>query len=165
MTVGIAYRVPELGAVLVSDGRISRDGCGALTNDARKFAVCGPIGVLVAGEIGAFWRQLQESPPRSFAGFRKAVDATKEDTEWLAYDRSSGRLWLGDVRVAGLFTAIGSGDTLALGALEALPLARTLEDAERAGRRAVQIACKYCFECGGKVRALIMPRKGAPVLR
>lgn len=164
MTVGVAYRVPPHGAVLVADGRVTHSGY-VVASDTRKLVSCGATFVIVAGEVGATWRRLQETPPRSFAAFRRAMDGTKEETDWLAYDRTNDRLWSGDVRLSGLFAAVGSGDALALGALEALPLARTLEDATAAARRAVQIACKHNVECGGRIRILIVPRRGAPVSR
>jgi len=160
MTVGVAYRVPGLGAVLVSDGRITHSD-EIVSDHARKFVVCGSTAAVLAGTVGALWRQLQEKPPRSFAALRAAVAADPDETDWLAYDRRSDRLWAGEVRLVQPFAAIGSGASLALGALEALPLARSMPEAERHALTAVRAACRRNVTCGGKLRVLRVPRKGA----
>lgn len=164
MTVGVAYRVPGVGAVLVSDGRITHDG-ELVSDNARKYVLCGATAVIVSGEIGQAWRRLQEKPPRSFAALRTAIVESKEDNDWLAYNRSNDQLWLGEVRISGPFATLGSGASLALGALEVLPLARTLVDAEQVAQRAVRAACARHVECGGKIRTVIVPRKGDVTIR
>jgi 20S proteasome alpha/beta subunit len=157
MTVGVIYRVAE-GAVLVSDGRITHDGEIA-SESARKCFMCGlSTAVIVAGDIGPLWRRLQERPPKTFRAFRDAVDADTDDTDWLAYDRRSGRMWLSDVRITIPFAAVGSGATLATGALEALPVAKTIEAAEAAAVKAVRVACRRHALCGGRLRTLVVRR-------
>ena len=160
MTVGVAYRVPGLGAVLVSDGRVTDQHCELVTDSARKFVLAGATACIVAGEIGPVWRQLQERPPRSFRAFREALESSVDDTDYLAYDRRADRLWVGDVRLFQPFAVIGSGATLALGALEAMPPAKTLVDAERNALSAVRVACRRNVTCGGRLRVLVVPRRG-----
>lgn len=159
MTVGVAYRVPGQGAVLVSDGLITHDGA-IISNMARKHVLCGSTVVLVAGEIGQLWRELQERPPRSFAAFLTAVASSSDDTDWLAYDRRSDRLWLGNARLSQAFATLGSGDSVALGALDAMPVARSLEMAEQTALRAVRITCQRRADCGGRIRTVVVPRRG-----
>lgn len=160
MTVGVGYRVPGLGAVLVSDGRITHDG-EITTDTARKHVICGATPVLLAGDVGPSWSVLQTKPPRTFAALRKAIETAEDDTDWLAYDRGSDRLWLGHLRLGARFAALGCGASLALGALEALTLARTLEDAAARAEAAVRVAVRRHAHCGGRVRVLVCPRRGA----
>lgn len=164
MTVGVAYRVPGLGAVLISDGRVTHDS-EIVTDSERKYVICGATACLVSGTVGQVWRQLQDRPPKSFAAFRAELAGSSDDTDWLAYDRRSDQLWSGDVRLGHAFATLGSGGSLALGALEALPVARTLEDAEKRASEAVRVACKRNVTCGGRLRVLVVPRRGAIVVR
>ncbi len=163
MTVGVAYRVPGVGAVLVSDGRITNEG--TIESDSeRKLFECGPIAVIVAGDIGPFWRRMQAQPPKTFRSFMAAWDASEDDSDYLAYDRRSGHMWVSDVRIPSLFAAVGSGSHFALGALEAMPAAKTLEEAEAQATRAVRVAIKRHALCGGRVRVLTVRRRGrAPI--
>lgn len=163
MTVAAGYRVPSVGAVLVADGRVTHDG-EIISDSETKLVVCGATVVAVAGTIGPCWRKLQAQPPKSYAAFLKAVDEFEEaDVDWLAYDRSTGRLWLGDVRITSPFATLGSGSSLALGALEALPIAKSLLEAEKAAVKAVQVACRRNATCGGKVRVAVVKGLRAPV--
>lgn len=156
MTVGVIYRVPA-GAVLVSDGRVTH--IGEIVSDVeRKNFLCGDMAIIVSGEIGQFWRRMQEKPPKTWRAFRAAFDASEDDSDWVAYDRRGGRLWLGDVRIASPYIAVGCGSSTALGALDVLTPARSLAEAEVAARRAVRAACGRHTECGGKVRTLVVPR-------
>lgn len=164
MTVGIAYRVPGVGAVLVSDGRITHDG-HIVSDTERKYVLCGSTVVLVSGDIGQLWRELQQKPPRSFSAFLAAAAASEDDTDWLAYDRRSDRLWLGDVRLSQAFATLGTGDSVALGALDAMPVARSLAVAEQAATRAVRITCRRRADCGGRIRTVVVPRRGNVSIR
>jgi hypothetical protein len=168
MTVGVIYRVAE-GAVLVSDGRITHDGEIA-SESARKCFMCGlSTAVIVAGDIGPLWRRLQERPPKTFRAFRDAVDADTDDTDWLAYDRRSGRMWLSDVRITIPFAAVGSGATLATGALEALPCCeddRGRRGCGREGRARCLPPSRPCAagasarsSCGARFRARRVARR------
>lgn len=162
VTIGVAYRVPGVGAVLAIDGRVTHDG-EILTDSERKYIICGRTPVLISGVVGKVWRSLQEHPPRSFDAFLDAVD--EEETDWLAYDRRSDRLWLGAVRVAAPFAAVGTGDSLAIGALEALPIAKSLAAAQATVARVLRIVCRRHSECGGRARVLVVPRRGAIAVR
>lgn len=152
------------GAVLVSDGRVTHDN-EIVTDSERKFVVCGSTACLVSGTVGQVWRQLQEKPPRSFTAFRAQLADSEDETDWLAYDRRSDRLWCGDVRLAHPFAVLGSGASLALGALEAMPIARSLTDAESRALAAVRIACRRNVTCGGRIRVLTVPKRGKIVVR
>lgn len=166
MTVGVAYRVPGAGAVLVSDGRITDSASGELISDtARKFVVAGAAFCIVAGDVGPVWRQLQERPPRTFKAFRSAVETAEEPPDYLAYDRVADRLWDGPLRLSAPFFAIGTGGTFALGALEALPPARTLGEARKNALIAVRAAIRRNVLCGGRVRVLVVPRRGEITVR
>lgn len=156
--------MPSKGAILISDGRVTFDG-EIVSEHERKFVIAGTTACIVSGEIGQIWRQLQEKPPRSFAAFRATLATSEDDTDWLAYDRRSDRLWSGDVRLVQPFAALGSGSSLALGALEAQPVAKTLAEAEKAALRAVKVACRRHALCGGRIRVLLVPKRGPMVLR
>src|ERR1700748_26490 len=164
MSVCVAYRVPGEGAVLVSDGRVTHDG-ELVSDHERKFVICGSTVCLVAGDIGPSWRALQEKPPKNFDAFREILDNGKDDTDWVAYDRRSDRLWLGEARVVTPFTTLGCGGSVALGALEVLPRALTLDAAEKNALKAVKAACRRNVNCGGKIRTVIVPRKGPLIIR
>jgi hypothetical protein len=149
---------------MVCDGRVTH--ADEIVSDVeRKFVVCGATACLVSGTVGQVWRKLQERPPRSFAAFRTTLADSSDETDWLAYDRRSDRLWCGDVRLGQPFAALGSGSSLALGALEALPVARTMDAAEKTAIGAVRVACRRNVTCGGRIRVLIVPRRGAIVVR
>lgn len=156
--------MPGQGAVMVCDGRVTHTG-HIVTDIERKFVRCGSTTVLVAGEIGPTWRGLQMNPPKKFAEFLNTVDCSDDDCDWLAYDRRTDSLWVGNNKIGHVFAALGSGDALALGALEAMPLAKTLSEAESAAQRAVKITCKRHSECGGRIRTIVVPRKGQVVVR
>lgn len=160
MTVGVAYRVPGLGAVLVSDGRITHEA-EIVSESERKYVICGSTACLVSGTVGHEWRKLQDHPPRSFKAFREALAELEDENDWLAYDRRSDRLWSGGLRLTQAFATLGSGASLALGALEALPVAKSLVDAEQRALAAVRVACRRHSECGGRLRVLVVPRRGA----
>lgn len=158
MTVGVAVRVPGAGAVLVCDGRVVRGG--EIESDSeKKFVICGPTIVLVAGTVGLLWRKLQEKPPKNFKTFRNEVAEHGDETDWLAYDKTNGRLWSGDVQVPGAFATLGSGGSLAMGALEVLPLPKNLEEARLMATKAIRIACKRHTECGGRLRTIIVANR------
>lgn len=164
MTVGVAYRVPGKGAVLVSDGRVTH-GTEIVSDHERKYVVCGATACLVAGDVGSVWRDLQEKGPRNFKAFRRALEQSDDETEWLAYDRYSDRLWSGHVRLVQPFATLGAGSSVALGALEALPVAKDMVAAEKAAVIAVRAACRWNVTCGGRVRVLVVPRRGEPMIR
>lgn len=164
MTVAVAYRVPGEGAVLISDGRVTHDG-SLVSDHEKKYVVCGTTVCLVSGDIGPSWRSLQEKPPKNFDAFRAILDDSKDDTDWVAYDRRSDRLWVGETRLVTPFATLGCGGSVALGALEVLPRALTLEAAEKAGMKAIKAACKWHVACGGKIRVVVVPRKGALLVK
>ena len=159
MTVGVAYRIPGVGAVMVSDGRVTHDGV-ICTDSARKYVQCGPVVVLLSGTVDDTWRQLQDKAPRTFSALRTIL-ADGDKFDWLAYDPRTDRLHAGGVHVVSAFSAIGSGSSLAIGALEVLPVPKTLEEAEAIATRAVRAACRHHIECGGRIRSVIVPQKSA----
>lgn len=163
MTIGLAYRVPGVGAVLACDGRIVDAETNAIISDnEKKYVICGSVTVLVAGNFGKLWARIQTSPPKSYSTLRAAIDENMEDdTEWLMYSRTEDRLYLGDLVIPRPIAGIGAGSPFGLGALEALPLAKTLDAAYKNVHAAMTIACRRNASCGGRVRILTVPRKGA----
>lgn len=147
---------------MACDGRVvDADSSTILSDGERKYALCGTTTVLVAGTVGKLWNRLQAQPPRSYKALRGVLDEHPEDdTEWLAYDRKADRLFMGEVTIPRPIAAIGCGAPFALGALEALPLAKTLEAAYHAVATAIAIACRRNACCGGRIRILTIPRKG-----
>jgi len=147
---------------MACDGRITDAGSNDILSDnEKKYAVCGNMVVLVSGTFGKLWNKIQTSPPKSFTALRSAITESMEnDTEWLVYSKSEDRLYLGDMLVSRPIAGIGCGSAFGLGALEALPLAKTLEDAQKAISIAVSIACRRNASCGGRVRLLTIPKKG-----
>lgn len=147
---------------MACDGRVCDSATNAILSDSeKKYALCGSISVLVAGTLGKMWVQLQAKPPKSYASFRVSIDEhADEDTEWLAYDRRADRLFMGDVVISQNVAGIGCGSPFGLGALEALPRAKTLEVAYKHVQSAMTIACRRNASCGGRIRILTVPRKG-----
>jgi ATP-dependent protease HslVU (ClpYQ) peptidase subunit len=163
LTVCLGYRIPGEGAILACDGRVTDSGSFAILSDAeKKYALCGSVTVLMAGTMGKMWMQLQTNPPKSYKALRAAIDSHGDaDTEWLAYDKRADRLFVGDVMSSRNIAGIGAGSSFGLGALEALPLAKTLTEAHKAVSTAIAIACRRNASCGGRIRILTVPRKGA----
>jgi len=162
VTVCLGYRIPGVGAVLACDGRIT-DGSSndILSDNEKKYAICGNMVVLVAGTFGKLWNKIQTSPPKSFTALRMAInDHMGDDSEWLVYSKSEDRLYLGDMLVSRPIAGIGCGSAFGLGALEALPLAKTLEAAQQAVSTAMAIACRRNASCGGRIRLITIPKKG-----
>lgn len=163
MTVGLAYRIPGGGGcVLATDGRVTDSSSSDILSDAeKKYVVCGNTVVLVAGSLGKLWLQLQDNPPKNFKALRAKIgEHADSDTEWLAYDRTADRLYLGDVAVTRPIAGIGCGASFGLGALEALPYAKTMDAAYKHISTAMAIACRRNASCGGRIRILVIPRKG-----
>ena len=162
VTICLAYRVPGEGAVLACDGRIVDAATNAIISDAdKKYVVCGPTVVMIAGTFGKLFHKIAASPPKSFSGVRSAIDEhMDDDTEWLAYDKRTDRLYLDDIVLGRPIAGIGAGSPFGLGALEALPLARSLEAAYKAVSIAMSIACRRNASCGGRVRLLTAPKRG-----
>ena len=162
MTVGLGYRIPGVGAVLACDSRVTDSSSNDILSDTeKKYAICGSMVVLVSGTLGKLWNQVQTSPPKSFNAFRSLLNEhMSDDTEWLVYSKSDDRLYLGDMLVTRPIAGIGCGSSFGLGALEALPLAKSLETAQKAISTAMMIACRRNASCGGKIRIITIPKKG-----
>lgn len=152
--------------MLACDGRVVDADSNTIYSDSeKKFAICGSVTVMVAGNFGKLWAKIQASPPKSWTGLRAAIDENMDDdTEWLAYDRKTDRLYLGDVIMGRPIAGIGCGSPFGLGALEAIPLAKTLETAQKAVSSAMAIACRRNASCGGRIRILTIPKKGQIVV-
>ena len=162
-TICLAYRVAGEGAILACDGRIVDADTNAIISDAdKKYVVCGSTVVMIAGTFGKLFHKIATSPPKSFAGVRAAIDDhMDDDAEWLAYDKRKDRLYLDDIVLGRPIAGIGAGSPFGLGALEALPLARSLDAAYKAVSIAMTIACRRNASCGGRVRMLTVPKRGA----
>lgn len=170
MTIGIAYRVPGVGAVLAADGRVTTND-GTITSDHDdKTLLSGQVAAVFAGTYGGLVFDLRATPPRNWLELRKAVfDIDAElsharEYEVLAYDKRADALWYtdhgGDSTRYGLYGAVGCGAPIALGVLDASAQPKTLEAAARLVRRAVKITCRRQSACGGRILVLIVPRRG-----
>lgn len=175
VTVGVAYRVPGLGAVVACDSRITDTESGMIYSDhVDKWLIGGSVVACYSGTAGGLWGELREASPRTWADLRKAlidIDATEShdrDYDALAYDRRTDTLWhtdhQGDAVRKGVCGTIGIGGTIALGVLEASPTPKTLEAAERLVRRAIKVACKHNSSCGGRTRVLVVRGKRGAIL-
>ena len=154
--------MPGEGAVLACDGRILDAASNTIISDAdKKYVVCGATVVMIAGNFGKLFYKISSAPPKSFVSLRAAIgDNMDDDAEWLAYDKRTDRLYLDDLLLTRPIAGIGAGSPFGLGALEALPLARTLESAYRAVSTAMTIACRRNASCGGRIRMLTVPKRG-----
>jgi len=169
MTVGIVYRVPGLGAVLGCDSRVTDEHGEIMTDSDEKWLVAGSAVACCAGALGGLGVDLRATPPRNWPELRKALTMTDAvdrglDYEALVYDRRGDALFWsdhqGDALRRGLYATLGSGGATALGALDASAPPKTLEAAERLVRRALRITCKRHSACGGRLRVLVVPRRG-----
>ena len=166
MTICLGYRCSE-GAVMACDGRIlDGDSNHILSDGDKKFVICGSTVAMVAGNFGKLFHRIAANPPKSFAALRAAItENVSDDTEWLAYDKRADRLYLNDIVISRPIAGIGAGAPYGLGALEALPLAKSMDAAYRYISTAMAIACRRNASCGGRVRILMIPRKGSLQVR
>lgn len=164
MSVCLAYRIPGEGAVLACDGRVTSNSDSTILSEAeKKYVICGGSSiVLLAGEVGPIWVKLMGTPPKNYKAFRHIVgEHSTHDLEWVTYDRKKDQIIIGDVVSTRPIAGIGCGAPFGLGALEALPLAKTLADAQKAISSAMAIACRRNAACGGRIRIITIPKKGA----
>jgi hypothetical protein len=175
MTVGVGLLVPGAGCVFACDSRTACTSTGHIyTDEDQKWAVLGALITVCAGAPGGLWLDLRAKPPRSMESLRRRVtdrDATDNErgyellvydqrTEWLAHLDDSG-----EATSIGRHGAVGCGGPIALGVLDAARAPQTLEAAARLVRRAALIACRRNAFCGGRVHTVIVPRRGAVVVR
>jgi hypothetical protein len=161
MTVALGYRIAGEGAVMACDGRILDGDSHILSDGDKKFVICGPTVAFVAGNFGKLFHKIAANPPKSFATLRAAItENVSDDTEWLAYDKRADRLYINDLVIGRPIAGIGAGSSYGLGALEALPLAKTMDTAYRYISIAMGIACRRNASCGGRIRVLVIPRQG-----
>jgi ATP-dependent protease HslVU (ClpYQ) peptidase subunit len=150
MTVCVGIRVPGLGAVVGSDGRVS--ACDeVVADDFVKVARCGTATVAAAGVPDVLeWLKGARNWPHAVRLIKRRAQA-----EWIAvgYCATRDRLMNAD-QTSSLpvpdFYAVGSGASVALGALAAMRVPKTLDEAERAVRKALRIASARVTSCGGK---------------
>lgn len=171
MTVCVAVRVPGDGAVVGCDSRVSDSDTGYIfTDQDTKWLQTGSAIVLGAGCFGDLWQSLRASPPRSWSElYPKLVDKNaadnERDAEYLIYDRRKDRLLrcdsVGDVLVLGLSGAVGCGATLALGVIESAKTPESLDEAATLVQKALKLTCRKNAFCGGRIRTIVVPRKGA----
>lgn len=174
VTVGIVYRVPGHGAVLGCDSRTCMSDGSIITDHDEKWSIFGTVIACVAGEVGGLWMDLIDTPPTTWPAFRKAftdplADAQERTFELLAYDRRADVLWhtdhRGEALKRGMYATIGCGGPYAQGVLDASGPPKTLDAAGRLVRRALAITCRRHSACGGRLRTVTIPRRGAPTVR
>lgn len=162
MTICLAYRIPGEGAILACEGRIVDPDTNTIISDAdKKYLECGSVVAMIAGNFGKAFHKIASSGPKSFSSLRAAIDENMDDdTEWLAYDKRTDRLYFNDIVLGRPIAGIGAGAPIGLGALEALPLAKTMDAAYKAVSIAMTIACRRNASCGGRIRILRVPKRG-----
>jgi hypothetical protein len=167
VTVGIVVKVPGYGAVLGCDSRVTADGGAIMTDEDEKWLTAGTTVSCCAGQLAGVWDALRESPPDDFDELRHAFTEAPSaaNFETLTYDRVRDKIWWcsnnGEAIDRGAYATIGSGGDVALGVLDALPAPKTLAQAEKLVRRALEAACKRNCACGGRLRILTIPgRRG-----
>jgi len=149
MTVCLAYRVGEK-VVLACDGRVTDESGAIVTDSAKKWLQCGRDVVLMAGKVGDFWAKAQHRPPSSYQAFRKRLSSAELDEfDWLSYQPDNGCLQQTDTIVSEPYCGIGSGASVALGALDAMQAAETIEEAQECLKTAILIAVRRNSSCGG----------------
>lgn len=175
MTVGIAYRVPGQGAVLLCDSRVSGDDGHIFTDSDEKWIVGPGYAAICAGSLGGLWFDIRLSPPKNSAEFRWALTAENPAQtppyEVLMYDWRQDTLWhldhSGDATNTGSYSTIGCGGALALGALDTLNPVRSLAATDRTLRKVAQSVYRRNSFCGGRTRTLTITsgRKGSATVR
>jgi ATP-dependent protease HslVU (ClpYQ) peptidase subunit len=168
LTVLVGVVVPGEGCVLACDSRVSI-GATILSDDCPKYVIAGSCVALVCGEDGGLLDALDGSRNVDELRYRALEYQNGKDLDWalLVYDRRSEKLVYfegsGATVLLDDFGALGSGGTLALGALTYAGKPRTLASAQKLARRACQVAIRHNATCGGKVRVLTIRGKRLPV--
>lgn len=160
MTCIVAYRVPGEGAVLSCDSRVT-DESAIVTDTCDKWLICGNVLLGISGHDGGLMPTI--APARSWADVvRLSAEYSRgRELEWeiLAYDRRADRLMSldhhGTQLVLGNAAAAGHGAAYALGALDVLPRARSLDKAAALATKAVRVAIRRDTSCGGRVRTFV----------
>lgn len=165
MTVGVAIRVPGVGAVLVCDSRVSDSSGGKIYTDSeQKFGVFGTCTAIYAGRPGSLWIELRDSPPRNWPEvYAKLTDtdarAKDRDYEVLVYDRTQDRVIHTDASgyavISGTSSTIGCGGELAQGVIDGARAPATLEAAAALALRACRAAVRRNAFCGGRLRLVV----------
>lgn len=170
MTVGVVLRVPGEGAVIATDGRFADPETGAIYSDTdQKWGEFGSVVACYAGEGGPWWLNLRAVPPLTWRAFEKRISRAKAEFEILVYDRKRDRIWhtdhKGDALQVGNHATIGCGGPIALGLLDGARAPQSLDAAAKLARRAVAIACRRNVFCGGRIRTVVVPRRGNVSIR
>lgn len=136
-----------------------------MTDNQSKFAVYPTGCCMIAGHMTQPWTALQQDPPKTFRALQEMIPKLSDDSEVLVYDRRQDKTFYGDLPVGRAYAGIGAGSPIALGALEAMPMPRDLEAAAKAVNKAVEVAIKLNASCGGRIRTVIIPKRGAILVR
>ena len=159
MTVAVAIRVPGVGCVIGSDGRITED-CAILADSFVKWSDWGGLVSCWAGDL-AKKTDLDRAPPADLDALRAKLRTGGGETSVLVYDRAADRLthtgsdaWL--IPVASHW-AIGSGGNVALGFLDGQRPAADLKSAAGLALRALRAAVRRRSSCGGRLRVVQVP--------
>lgn len=165
MTIGLAINIPDQGCVLGCDGRLLSN-YDIFVDDCKKFALCGSVAVLVAGQDGSLLESIEKAKRWDQIAKRAGTYASEHpDQRWelLAFDRVRQRLVTLDsdgcrVDVGAHSFAIGAGAPFVAGALAVLPPAKTLEAAEKLVVDMMHLAMKRSAACGGKLTVIVAKR-------
>ena len=157
MTIALVIKAGK-GAVVAADGRLSLEDSGEIVSDSFDKLVLAAEGVTAfAGALGGMLVDLRADPPSDMLVMRERLRTYKAlSFDYLTY--VGGHIYHGDheggIIRCGRYAAIGSGALPVLGALDALPAPKTLDDAERMARQLIRNACKRVSSCGGRVRVV-----------
>jgi hypothetical protein len=175
VTVGVMLRVPGHGAVLACDSRTACMSTGMIYSDTdQKWGDFGGLVAVCAGALGGLWLDLRSDPPRNVRELRKKITNieaadNERNYEVLAFDRASDSIHhldeSGDATAFDRHATIGCGGPIALGVLDAARAPQTLDAAAKLARRAVAIACRRNVFCGGRIRTVVVPRRGNVSIR
>lgn len=166
MTVCVALRLPGVGCAMAADSRIIDAHTMAIMSDSQVKFVVYPQGcVMIAGIITGAWTRFQAQPPKTHKAFLEALPELGDECETLSYHRTSDKLWYDTQTLGRTYAGIGAGSPIALGVLASAGIPKTLEEAGCLVQRSVEIAMKLNASCGGRVRVVVIPKRGAVVVK
>lgn len=160
MTVVVALRVPKHGAVIATDSRVVGSDGRIWSEDARKVVRFSGVTVAVAGDLAVLTllRSQNIMTLGDVRDFVSNIEGDDLDFTLVSYDRIRDRLWVmedtGGELECPYSAVIGSGSSVASGALASYPTAKTMKDAVAIAKKATSIACRLHVECGGRVRTI-----------
>lgn len=166
MTVVAAYRVPNVGCVVMSDSRVS-SGSGKVHSDVtRKTLRIGDLTLAITGSDQHALQDLCASKVRTYPALIEWMRTRDDKSAWCVYgyDSSNDKLFALEADLEFVeydqWFAGGAGGELAAGALEVLPVPATLDEAVNVLQVAIAVAIKHNATCGGRRQWFRTRRQG-----